>query len=106
MSEEKFPSKRLGEDVMENVNKFNSYMKATTIKKQTDLKRSNCPSVSTKQISSYFVQPDDSIKLSSLNSQGDSFCYGEHSDESISLSSVKSESNINQLEPEDCFLIL
>ena len=52
-----------GEDVMENVNKCNSDMTANAIKKQTDLKRSNCLSTSTRQVSSYFVQSDDSTNV-------------------------------------------
>ena len=52
------------------------------------------PSVPTRQISSYFIQSDDSSNISSLNSQSDNTLHGEHSDESIS--STESESNITE----------
>ena len=77
-----------GADIIEHVNKRISDMEATTIKKQTG------SSVPTRQISSYFIQSDDSSNISSLNSQSDNSLYGEHSDESIS--STESESNITE----------
>ena len=77
-----------GADIIEHVNKRISDMEATTIKKQTG------SSVPTRQISSYFIQSDDSSNISSLNSQSDNSLYGEHSNESIS--STESESNITE----------
>ena len=68
-----------GADIIEHVNKRISDMEAaTTIKKQTG------SSVPTRQISSYFIQSDDSSNISSLNSQSENILYGEHSDKSIS----------------------
>ena len=80
-----------GADITEHVNKRISDMEATTtIKKQTG------SSVPTRQISSYFIQSDDSSNICTLhvNRQSENSLYGEHSDESIS--STEGESNITE----------